>query len=209
MKDIARGIAKRNEKEKKKGSGAARFRGGVPRACFGDDATGGCSVHDGDAVSGACNLKSSQGKLFGPAKPRTSQWGDRVRREKEKQERGERLRRNYNRGTPPARPQSASLHILARQCSKLPRNSPCNHPAKSNVLRKRQWRGASSTRHDNEVITKRGAPQFLAKYRQPIYSPLAGGEHLARLTQVTSLRLSSLRQTLNRYSANLYMQHRE
>lgn len=59
--------------------------------------------HDGGAVSGACNLKSSQ---VGPARGG--------------QEVGE---NNWH----PSRPQRLPL-ILPRQCSKLPRNSPCNQP---------------------------------------------------------------------------------
>lgn len=84
---------KRIKKEnRRKGSGAARLRG-VPRACFRDDATGGCAVHDGGAVSGACNLKSSQGRLPGPAKLRASHWGPawgKRKRETERRGSGER-----------------------------------------------------------------------------------------------------------------------
>lgn len=60
------------ERKKKKTEEKEAVQCGLPRACFRDDATGGCAVHDGDAVSRDCNLKSSQGRLLGPAKLRAS-----------------------------------------------------------------------------------------------------------------------------------------
>jgi len=60
MKDIAREIAKRGTIKGKTEEKETMQRRGVSRV-FSRWRNGGRVVHDGDAVSGACNLKSSQG----------------------------------------------------------------------------------------------------------------------------------------------------
>lgn len=118
-------------------------------------------------------------------------------------------RRNYNQGTPPVWPQSASLHILARQCSKLPRNSPCNH-RRSQTFSGSDNSGGRSRRAGTTMRSLQNAGhRDFSQGSANQYTPLAEGEHLTRLIQVALFRrLSSFRETFNAYSVNLYIQLR-
>lgn len=135
------GTKKKNKKGKenrRKESGAVRLRGGVPRACFCDDATGGYAVHDGDAVFGACNLKSSSGKVrSGPLSYTRPTGGPREERGRETEGRGERGERREGTITEAPLPQGrkAPPSIFSRDNAA---NSREIHPAITGKVKRSQ-----------------------------------------------------------------------
>ena len=101
---------KEGKKERKKSRAPSGVVAGCPRASFRDAPHEGGELwgHDGGAVPGPCNLKSSQGGSRGLG--------------------GEEI-------TLAPLTAAAPPHlILRRQCSKLTRNSPCNQPPRSQTF---------------------------------------------------------------------------
>jgi len=93
---------------------------------------GGCAVHDGDAVFGTCNLKSSQERLLGPVKLHAL--GARDRKEKEWWGRGERREGTITKAPLP-RGRKAPPFIFSRNNAA---NSREIHPAISDEVKRSQ-----------------------------------------------------------------------
>lgn len=164
---------------KKKTEEKEAIRDGVPRACFRDDATGGTW-----STTGTSFLEPVIWNLHREVSRTPLRYAHRKGDEKERErERGIRGERTIT-SAPLFWPQSTSLHILARQCSKLPRNSPCNH-RRSQTFSGSDNAGGRCRRVGTTMrsLQNAGHRDFSqGSVNQHIPSHI-GGEHLTRLTR--------------------------